>query len=265
MSLFELSLVGGPWARRLARRRACFDDLPWDEAPRDASPEAMEAARVVWTQSAFSEYAAAASFAEIAACFLAAGAPLDLTAAAGDFVIDEVMHAELSARVVMALGGAVALEVDLSKLVRPPVSRDPLLRAAELCVRASCVGEALTVPILKLTRRRSRSALVREVVARIARDEGPHAEIGPCFLDWAAPRFSDTDRAHLGRVAGEAVRAFAPVFSGACVEGGDLGVLDCESYDATFARALATRVVRPLAARGIVIPEGDLQAVVRAA
>src|SRR5262245_9795288 len=29
--VFELSTIGGPWARRLAPRRAWIDDLPWDE------------------------------------------------------------------------------------------------------------------------------------------------------------------------------------------------------------------------------------------
>jgi hypothetical protein len=260
VSLFELSLVGGPWARRLARRRAGWSAFPWAGAAGDAAPADTEAARVAWTQSAFSEYASAASFAEIAACLFAAGAPLDLAAAAGDFVVDEVLHAELSARVAAAFGGAVALEVDLTRLVRPPVSADPLLRAAELLVRTSCVGEALTVPILKATRAAARSPLVQAVVARIVRDESVHAQLGPWFLDWANPRFSDADRAHLGRVAGAAVRAFAPIFAGPCRGGGDLGVLDCARYDATFAAALDRDVVRPLAARGIVVPASDVAA-----
>jgi len=49
----------------------------------------------------------------------------------------------------------VALDVDLTRLVRPPTpasAHDPLLAAAELVVRTSCVGEALTVPMLKLSR-----------------------------------------------------------------------------------------------------------------
>ncbi len=260
MSLFELELVGGPWGRRLGRRRAGFDDLPWEKAAEDAAPEEIARARLAWTQSAFSELASAAAFAEIASCLCAAGAPIDLTAAAGDFVVDEVLHAELSARVAAAFGGAVALEVDLTRLVRPPVAPAPLLRAAELLVRTSCVGEALTVPILKATKARPCSPLVKAVVTRIARDESAHAELGPWFLDWAAPRLSDDDRAHLGRAAGVAVRAFAPIFAGSCAGGNHLGVLDCGSYDATFASALARRVVRPLAARGIVVPPDDVAA-----
>lgn len=264
MSLFGLELVGGPWARRLAKRRAGLDALPWGAAGEGASPEDLATARVVWTRSAFSEMAAAASFAEIAAHLFAAGAPLDLAAAAGDFVVDEVIHAELCARVAMAFGGAVALDVDLGKLVRPPVAAEPLLRAAELVVRASCVGEALTVPVLKAAKGRARSPLVRAVIARIARDESAHAQLGAWFLDWAASRLSDADRAHLGRIAGGAVRAFAPLFAEPCSASPDLGVLDCPTFDPVFAGALSRSVVRPLAARGIEIPAEDLAAVAAA-
>jgi hypothetical protein len=264
MSLFELEVVGGPWGKRLARRRAGFDEMPWGEAA-EAPAAAREQAQRVWTMSAFSEVASAAAFAEIASCLLAAGAPLDLVAAAGDFVVDEVLHAELCARVAMALGGAVPLEVDLGRLVRPAESPAPLLRAAELLVRTSCVGEALTVPILRATRAASRSPLVRAVLVRIVRDESQHAEIGPWFLDWAAPRLSDEDRGHLGRVAGRALRSFAPIFLGACAGGNDLGVLDCARYDAVFADAVVRRVADPLAERGIPIPDADVCAVVQAA
>jgi hypothetical protein len=260
MSAFELEAIGGPWGKRLARRRAGFDALPWDE-PASAPPEARAAARWVWTQSAFSEYASAAAFAEIAACLLAAAAPIDLVAAAGDFVADEILHAELSARVAMAMGGAVVLDVDLARLVRPPVASSPLVRAAELVVRTSCVGEALTLPILKTAKARSASPLIKAVITRIARDESHHAELGPWFLDWADARLSDDDRAHLGRVAGGAIRAFSPVFGSACAPGAELGVMDCASWDATFADALARRVVAPLRARGIEVPADDLAAI----
>jgi hypothetical protein len=85
---FTLTTIGGPWGRRLAPRRAWIDDLPWRERlPKDAL-----GARVVWTRTAFSEYASAAAFAEITSALLAAGAPLDLIAAAGDFVVDELVH-----------------------------------------------------------------------------------------------------------------------------------------------------------------------------
>ncbi len=50
---FELAVIGGPWGRRLAPRRTWIDELPWSEPlPKDAA-----GARVVWTRTAFSEYA----------------------------------------------------------------------------------------------------------------------------------------------------------------------------------------------------------------
>lgn len=253
---FELSTIGGPWGRRLAPRRAWIDDLPWRE-PLPAS----DAARVVWTRTAFSEYASAAAFAEIAAALLACGAPIDLTAAAGDFVVDEIVHTELSARLAAALGGAVTLEVDLARLVRPPQSRDPLMAAAERIVRTSCVGEALTVPILKLSRRLSGSRLLDEALHAVVADESSHAQLGWWFLDWADDRLDDAARAHLGLVAGTAVRAFAPLLGAPACDDSGLGVLGCDAYDPAFVEAARKRVAEPLAERGILVPADDLAAV----
>lgn len=250
MPAFELAAIGGPWGRRLAPRRAWLDQLPWHEP----LPRADDA-RIVWTQTAFSEYASAAAFAEVASALLAAGAPIDLVAAAGDFVVDEIVHTEAAARLATALGGAVALEVDLTRLVRPPTPRAggaPLLAAAELVVRTSCVGEALTVPMLKLAARLAGSALVEAVLARVVADEASHGQLGWWFLDWAEPHLDDAARAHLGEVAGAALAAFAPILGGGCSDSG-LGALACDRYDTGFAAALPRAVLRPLAARGIAV------------
>lgn len=256
MTAFELEAVGGRWAQRLAPRRAGLDALPWAELAAGFAPADVERARWVWTQSAFSEVASAAAFAQIAAAALAAAAPIDLVAAAGEFVADEMVHAELSARVAMALGGAVHLDVDLDKLARPPSCETALMRAAELVIRASCVGEALTVPVLG-SARASAGGVVRSVLERILRDEVQHAELGWWFLDWAGPRLTDAERARLGAIAGDAVRDFAPLFAPAgqpCARPA-LGALDCATFDSAFAVAVRERVRRPLAARGITLLE----------
>jgi hypothetical protein len=253
---FQLTAIGGPFGRRLAPRRAWIDELPWDED----LPPSLDA-RQVWTATAFSEYASAAAFAEIASALLAAGAPIDLVAAAGDFVVDEIVHTELAARVAAKLGGAVELEVDLTRLVRPAVARDPLLAAAEIIVRTSCVGEALTVPILKLSRRLAGSALVDAAIATVVADESHHAQLGWWFLDWAADRLDHNARAHLGRVAGGAIRAFAPMLRDKPCTTSHLGTLGCADYDPAFTTAVDRAVARPLAARGIDVPAADLAAV----
>jgi hypothetical protein len=253
---FQPALLGGPWARRLQPRRAWIDELPWD----DPWPDAVDGARWSWTQTTFSEYASAAAFAEIAAALAAAGAPIDMIAAAGDFVVDEVVHVEASARIANALGGGVVLEVDLSRLVRPAISGDPRIRAAELLVRTSCVGEALTVPLLKLSRELSGSTVVAAALRRIVQDEAMHAQIGEWFLDWGDTWLDDDARAHLGRVAGTAVRAFAPLLGGGCTSSAP-GLVPCDRYDPLFIQTIERRVAAPLAARGIEIPAADLQAV----
>src|SRR5262245_8985541 len=111
MTEFTLEAIGGLWAKRLDKRRAGLEEIDWSDIAREATPGLVEGAREVWTRSAFSEYASGASFAEIAKHLLAAKAPIDLIAAAGDFVGDEMFHAELASRVAMSLGGAVPLDV----------------------------------------------------------------------------------------------------------------------------------------------------------
>ena len=248
---FSLAMIGGPWGRRLARRRAWIDELPW----REPLPQDAIGARVVWTRTAFSEYASAAAFAEVSAALLAVGAPIDLVAAAGDFIVDEIVHTEAAARIAAALGGAVALDVDLTRLVRPPTpaaADDPMLWAAELVVRTCCVGESLTMPMLKLARDVAGSTAIAAALDAIIGDEASHAQLGWWFLDWAEPHLDDAARAHLGEVAGAALAAFARILGGGCSDSG-LGALACDRYDTGFAAALPRAVLRPLAARGIAV------------
>lgn len=263
MKAFSLEALGGPWGRRLAPRRKGVDELPWGDIAREASAPLVDAAREVWTRSAFSEYASGAAFAEISAALLAAHAPIDLIAAAGEFVADEMFHAELSSRVAMALGGAVPLEVDLSRLVKPATGPTPLLRAAERVIRTCCVGEALTVPMLNQSRRAAGSPTVEAVITRIMRDEVHHAQLGWWFLDWA--ELTDADRVTLGAVAGQAVRAFSVVFASECATDVGLGRLDCARFDTAFLSAVRDEVVKPLAQRGIVVPAADLASLEEAA
>lgn len=256
MTAFTLEAMGGLWSKRLDKRRAGMDDIDWRDIAREATPELVLAAREVWTRSAFSEYASGAAFADIASRLTAAHAPIDLIAAAGDFVGDEMFHAELASRVAMSLGGALPLEVDFQKLVRPPEGEGALLRAAEAIVRSCCVGESLTVPLLKQSRRTAGSRTIEAVISRILRDEAQHAELGWWFLDWAD--LTDAERAHLGRVAGRTVGSFTALFGRECAASEGLGALPCASFDGTFLDAVERDVVGPLAERGIHVPEHDL-------
>jgi len=260
----ELEWLGGPAASRFRRRRPGADDLPWGSlaaAAPSLPDEVAAAARASFTDGAFSEYASAAAFAALASALLEAGAPIDLIAMAGDFVVDEMVHVELNARLAMELGGAAPYAVDLDKVAPLVDAALPAIeRAAELAVKISCIGEALSVPVLSGSLRAAGHPLVRAVLARLARDEPPHARIGWLILDWAEGRL---DAARLAVVAGEALAAYAPLWRQASDDADPahrrtLGWMDGATYRRALTRAVRERVARPLAARGIAVDTARL-------
>src|SRR5262245_58679870 len=107
--LFELSLLGGSVERRYRRLRPEVR-LPWGTLDTSSYDRAtLETAQRTWTLAAFQEQHSAAACAETLRALIAARAPLDLVAMASSFVLDEVVHVELCARVAMELGGAAPL------------------------------------------------------------------------------------------------------------------------------------------------------------
>lgn len=271
---FELEWLGGP-AERLFRRRRPADDLPWEALdPREFPPALVTRARRAWTEGAWSEYCSAAAFADLQRALLEAGAPVDLIGAAGEFVADEMHHVELNARVVMALGGAPPVRVDLGAMVpRPDPALDPLQRASQAVVRTCCVGEALSVPLLGGTRAVADHPLVGAVLERIVHDEGPHAALGWWYLEWAQGRLDAAERARLGRVALDALRVQAAGWArvGAPARGDvtpegwrvadvhALGWMEAGEYMEVARRAVRERVVAPLARLGIDVPPGEVE------
>lgn len=254
-----MSWWGGPTEKQLRRNRPDFDDLPWDcFDPTTLADNDLVELRSVWTNGVFTEYASAAAFNAMSLAFLECQAPVDLSAAAADFAVDEMVHVALASRLVMAFGGAVPYFADMSRLTPATTpGASPLLRAAEIAVKVSCVGEALSLPALSATLRDSIHPLVRAVLERLRHDEGPHAAVGHWFLEWALPSLSVNDRAHLGRVAGNAIAVYAPLWRGnddvttcGCPGPGRLVVDDggaSVTYAAYMLKAIDDRIVQRLA------------------
>ena len=233
-----LEWLGGPTERRLRTARPGFDDLPWDSY---TSTEDDLEARQVWTNGVFTEYASAAAFSAMNLAFMQCGAPVDLCAAAADFATDELVHVTLVSRLVMVLGGATPYVADLERVA--PSSRPELparLRAAELAIKISCVGEALSLPALSRSHRGATHPLARAVLERLRHDEGPHASIGHWFLAWADAWLTRGDREYLGTVARNAIAVYAPLW-----ENGDA------SYRSYMEEAVEHRILRRLGKAGI--------------
>jgi hypothetical protein len=257
----SLEWMGGATERRLRVARPAFaelhDDLPWDSFdPERADPDELLEARMVWTNGVFTEYASAAAFSAMNLAFLQCGAPVDLCAAAADFALDELVHVTLVSRLVMTLGGATPYHADLERVAPTPrLELSPRMRAAELAIKISCVGEALSLPALTASHRGASHRLARSVLETLRHDEGPHASIGHWFLAWADAWLSPGDREYLGRIARDAIDVYVPLWQNP--EAAQRPVIGHDgeiTYRAYMEDAVEHRIVRRLAKAGIVIP-----------
>jgi hypothetical protein len=251
--VFELAWRGGATAARLHERRPGGDELPWGslELARYSAEQQLEA-RCLWTTGVFTEYASAAAFSSLTTAMLQCAAPIDLIAASADIAVDELFHVELSARLVMELGGALPLEFDLAN-VAPKTTPGirPLLRAAEIAIATSCVSESLSVPAIARSRVLATEPLIRAVIARLLADEGPHARLGFWFFDWANDALTDGERAHLATLACDVIEAYRSLWE----EPGD-------PVGEDLRRAVTTSIATPLARYGIVLDPARLAALV---
>jgi hypothetical protein len=260
--LFELELFGGGIERRYRRMRPEVEAMPWGTLDASKVPEkALVLARKQWTGAAFQEHRTGIACAATVRVLFECRAPVDLIAMASRFVLDELVHVELCARMAMELGGGTEIVHDPDALI---VDADPelppLLRAADLVARCFCVGEALSIPLLRGTWKAARHPLPRAVLGRIVKDEAAHGTFGFAFLDWAMPMLTDADREHVARAADRAIRVVYRQWegikrrrSGAYDEsvGDALAWMQSDAYLALAARSMQERVRRPLLARGI--------------
>jgi hypothetical protein len=270
---FELDWMGGKAAAHVRRRRPGIDDLPWGTLHAADYPEPLvDRARLSWTDGAFSEYRTAAAFTELVRALLAAGAPIDLVGMAADFVADEMLHVELNARMAAELGGGAPYLVDLEALApATDPSLSALERASELAVRISCVGEAFSAPLLVATTRAARHPLTRAVLARIARDEPPHARLGGLYLAWVADRLDEAERRRLAAVALDELAACAPAWRDLSGDDavrpsdiGALGWMEAGAYARAARAAVRTQVVAPLLAAGLPLDVAAIEALLAA-
>ncbi len=260
--LFELELFGGPLERRYRRMRPEADAMPWGTLDVRQIPEAdVILARKAWTGAAFQEHRTGVACAAALRALIEARAPLDLIAVATRFPLDEMVHVELCARMAMELGGGTEIAHDPDQMVVDgDRSVSSLTRAAEVVTRFFCVGEALSIPLLRGTWKAARHPLPRAVLGRIVRDEAAHGTFGFSFLDWALPKLSEEEIAHIGRHADVTIasvrrqwdeirrRPQRKTFSG---PGDTLAWMESDVYLALAERSMREKVVGPLLARGV--------------
>lgn len=136
-----------------------------------------------WARRVAAEYRSAGVAAQVLSWGVAAGVPVALLRVAGRIVNDELDHAELGHRCLVALGGAqepVDLSLDLLRVVATDDLLADLVRAV---LRDFCLGETLAVPLFAEMRRRADQPAVVPVLDRILADEAVHRAFGWEVLD----------------------------------------------------------------------------------
>lgn len=264
LELFELELLGGPVERRYRSARPEIEAMPWGTLDVRGVPEQMvRAGQKAWTRAAFQEWRTGTACALTVKALYEARAPLDLIAMATRFPLDELAHVELCSRLAMELGGASPILHEPDRLIVEPLEDvDPVLRCADLVVRFFCVGEALSIPMLRGTWHATEHPLPKAVLGRIVRDEAAHGAFGWLFLDWAEELLDDEDRALLAEAADETVRAVKRNWD-YLHEGGDdptsaahaLGWMQTDAYLALAQKSLERNVLAPLRKRRVPVTE----------
>jgi hypothetical protein len=259
--LFELSLSGGQGERIYRRARPEVLRLPWGRplGVQVTAEERIEARRH-WTVAALQEYRSAFAQAAVLQALVAARVPLDLSAIASRFPIDELAHAEICARVANELGGGAPVSFDPRKVMPfvAPVRRNQRLEAVVQVARLFGAGEGWSFGYLEGLRRHTRVPLLRAVWGALVRDEATHARFAWTFLAWARDELDDAEwgevelaaRADVEAiVAGwRAVKAFVPAAFSVI---SPLGAGDRDAYIERAKLALHKRVVEPFAKVGI--------------
>ncbi len=271
---FDLEWMGGVAEKHFRKVRPGVDELPWGTLDVARYPlELIDRARVSWTEAAYNEYCTAVAFAEMLQALLAAKAPIDLIGMASDFMVDEMLHVELTSRIAMELGGGAPYQVEFANLgVNPSPELSPLQRANELVVHVCCVGEAFSLPMLASAYGSALHPLTKQVLQRIVHDEAPHGRFGFLYLDWASEQMDAAERTRLGEVAASTIELFAPLWQrltsrvqdGVTSEGyriehvRELGWTESSAYAVRARAAIEQEVVAPLGKYGIAIPADRL-------
>lgn len=236
--------------------------MPWGTIDVRSIPEpVLISARRAWTGAAYQEHRTGVACAATLRALIEARAPLDLIAMATRFPLDEIVHVELCARMAMELGGGTEIVHDPNDMIRDPDPSLPaIVRAAELVTRFFCVGEALSIPLLRGTWHASKHPLPRAVLARIVKDEAAHGTFGFTFLDWALDHLTEADRVHLGAQADIVIRAIYDQWAGMRRRGSTpakdtqaLAWMETDAYFALARRSMQEKVIAPLEERGIPI------------
>ena len=258
---FELGLFGGPLEHQYREMRPEVEAMPWGTVAaslHEYDDAVVHKARKIWTMAAFQEYRTGASVAFALQQLIDVRAPLDLIAVATRFPLDEVVHVELCSRLLHELGGAMTLMHNPDAMT-PPIDEDlePLVKCAETIIRVFCVGEAVSIPILRSSAHHSTHPLTKAILSRIALDEAMLGQFGWFFLDWCLEAFVEKERHYLKSAAHDEIGKLLQAWdrfaepSAADIAQDRLGWMNPKTYYQVAHQALDDAVIKPFVKRNM--------------
>ncbi|MEP7126912.1 MAG: ferritin-like domain-containing protein [Byssovorax sp.] len=178
------------------RREARKDPLSipgLDEIPAEERAAALDN----WRSRMVSEHASARVFAALIPKLMAAGIARRHVAAVSAMIGQELDHAVLCARVVVALGGEA--KMPLPELAAIPAHEDatPLEGLLRDVISVSCCSETVAVALVATEREQAGTPSLRGVLGKILADEVKHARFGWRLLDEVGPTLDARTRRRL--------------------------------------------------------------------
>lgn len=248
-----------------------FDPQPWPL-------EQRRGAAIQWAGRARNEHGSVQQFGQLTQVLASACVELELLGVLARMITDEVRHAELCARMAIALwpeGMQTEAQVFRWPQPRPPW-RDPpspreqlepeprLAWATRAILTACCLGETLSKPMLEALVVVTTDPIAEAVSRQILRDEHLHATFGFEALELLWPRLAADSRAGLQTGLAHDFAGFERSVCGAItiadvagsevtIERGEpnLGVLSGHQYAMIFYSCLETEIFPRLRALGL--------------
>jgi hypothetical protein len=147
-----------------------------------------------WQRAALMEHASIAAFARFALQLLSLGAPATFLERTHSALQDETAHAKLAFALASRYAGR---DVGPGPLSLQDVLLEQSLEAILITtLQEGCIGETLAALEAAEALQHATDPAVREVLARVARDELQHAELAWAFVRWALRGTSDLLRLH---------------------------------------------------------------------
>ncbi len=144
---------------------------------------ASDAVRREWERRVVAEYRSASITQHLVLWLIQIAASPDLIVDGLRIVKDELAHADLSHRTLVAAGGQMTAPIPRDTLGLRRDEREPLeLSVTRVCVDTFCLGETVAVPLFKVLRENCDVPVARRALDRILRDEVRHRDFGWALL-----------------------------------------------------------------------------------